>query len=420
MSVSLSALRAYLVADQHDVPLPSPQPLNLATDTVSYGSTVRLELDVTADEPMLPLDCEVRTAGAGGSLGFFPVRDTATFAAEVRLPWGAFCHATMDGVTSPPRLPLASSPAAAGMAFEFSVREHGEAKSMTPPQVIQGWPSFPGGSYTLYISAWSLRGAVEGSAPVTVDATVRISAPPGSGGSPPRIVRLDGGRPDAAVLVGQPWLLTASVQDDDNDVVAVIFCSHHGGYARFAPMKDDGSCGDERPHDGVYSFLRVGKDAWDAPAWSGSDDVPVTVSVQAVDLRGNWSEPAQLAYRLCYSQHPIWAAKPDPGGPHIVEAGVGRAEGLPSFPRIWARCDTKDAWVCARVVPRPEQAGVLFDDGKGPDAVAGDLIHSNFAWFSPDFWFSRYTRGELVLYAVPKSGPPRTGRRMAVSRPPVP
>ena len=417
MPISLSPLRAYLVADAQDHPLPTPQPLNLATDVIPYGATVRFEIDVTSDEPVLPLDVEVSTANGGGAVEMYPVGSSNTFAAEVRMPWGILAYAAIEGPATSPRFPLEAP--APGAEFTLLVQEHGESKDMTTPPVIDGWPRLPGGDYLFRTTPWSVAAAANGQAPATFETSFRVGDPPSPGGAPPRITRLESGLADSSVLVGQPWLLTAAAADADNDVLGVIFSALRGTRAVLALMKDDGSCGDQRARDGVYSFLRIGGDSWEGGQWTGSRDVPVTLSAQAVDLRGNWSEPALLNYRLHYSEFPLWAADPAPDGPNIVEVGIGRQEGLPDFPRGWARCDDPNAWVCACLRSNPDEVGVLLDDGKGADAAAADGIHSAFTWFSPGFLFARQKQLDVVFYAMLKAGPPKIGRRMAVNIPPA-
>ena len=214
--------------------------------------------------------------------------------------------------------------------------------------------------------------------------------------------------------IGRPWLLTARVEDDDDDVVAVVFTAMRGGRGRLWQLWDDGAFGDEHKGDGIWSVIRVGGDWFDQSELGGAKPVPVTVVAQAVDLRGNWSDPVSLDYVLRYDQEPLWMDGPDPAGPNVTEAGLSREQGPPDFPLIWARCDSLDARVCARVVAKPtSEAWYLLDDGMIPDVTAGDSLYTNMCWFPR----SRYW--DAVFYAVPKAGPLRVGEKLAVSCPPL-
>jgi len=385
-------------------------------NVVPYGATVRFEIDVSSNDLILPLDAVISTPSGGGSFEMYPSGSGNTFTAEVRLPWGIMPQGELQGPATPLRFPLSSPPAG---DYTFQVMENGELGAPTSP-TFSNWPHFVGGQYTFRTTLWSLAAGAQGQTPPSYETTFTVGDAPASGGAPPRIVHLESGLSGGSALIGQPWLAQATVEDRDNDVVAVLFTVQRGSVARWELLYDDGRYGDKAPRDHIYSHLRVGGDGWDWGARGGTTDEPVTLSAQAVDLRGNWSDPVLLQYQLIYSQFPLWTAEPAPNGPNIVEVGVGRAEGAPDYPRIWARCDSPDAWVCGRLHSRPmDQAGALYDDGKGPDAVAGNRIHSTFVWFEPALWPDPETKWDVVFYAVPKSGPPTIGQRMGLTIPPV-
>ncbi len=382
MPISLSALRAHLVADAHAQPLPTPQLLDLAADVIPYGSIVRFEANVDADEPVLSPEYEV--FGASGGFGYmYPQGATSIFCADVRLPW-VRPRREPEELPVPPRFPIA------------------------------GWPPFAGGDYTLRLRLPTVMSAAQGEPPPMVEFPFRLGKAPAPGGAAPKIVRLQSGLPDGSVLVGQPWLATATVEDADNDVLGVIFATVRGGMVvGRGILWDDGGFGDEQARDGIYSLLRVGGDLSDSAQIGGAEDVTVTLFAQAVDLRGNWSEPASLDYRVRYSEPPLWAGEPAPDGPNIVEVGYGRAEGKPDYPRIWARCDDPGARVCVRRIAHPDHLRAIFDDGRGADLVAGDGIHSTPGWVS----LNRHW--DIVFYAAPKVGALKIGRRMALTIPPI-
>jgi len=386
MPATVTAVRAFLVADAQHHPLPSPQPIDLATDVIPYGARVRLEVELVTDEPLAPLlDAQAFAAFGGeerayGSLSLFPSGSGNSYAVESDLPWGAFwCEEHLPCPDGAPRLPLRS-----------------------------GWPTIPGGEHILRFPA-SLEAAAD--TPM-LEARFRIGEPPGAGGATPRIAALGPDLSGDSIRVGQPWLLTARTEDADDDVVAVLFTVVRGGWGRLWQMCDDGTFGDEQKRDGVYSVIRVGGDWWDQGEMDGATPAAVTVTAQAVDLRGNWSEPAAFQYRLRYDEAPVWMEGPDPAGPNVLEAGLSREEGLPDYPLVWARCDSPDARVCVRIITQPGEVWNLLDDGMKPDRVAGDGIHTNTCWLPR----TRYW--DLVFYAVPKRGPLIVGRKVAVTCPP--
>jgi len=193
----------------------------------------------------------------------------------------------------------------------------------------------------------------------------------------------------------------------------VLFSVCRGGSAPWWFMADDGSFGDEKAGDGRYSILRVGGDIFDRGELEVGDDVPLTLSAQALDLRGNWSAPATINYRLKFSREPVWMASPTPGAPNIIEASVSRQGVFPGDALFTARCDSPDAFVCAHLVPHsPINVLPLFDNGHAPDAVAGDGSYASHVWFP---WNRRW---DVIYYAVPKTGPLMIGEKMAASLPP--
>ena len=375
MPASVTAVRAFLVGDAQGHPLPSPQPVDLAHDTIPHGATVRFEVEVASQDPVLPMRAWLQPEGRGGYFIYlFPSPDGGTFVGEVRLPWGLMVWGReVSGVDQPPRFPL------------------------------EGVPPFGEGEYTVGFWLRNRNRELLGES----DLRFRLGAPPPAGGAPPRIVSVHTGLTDSRVRVGQPWLLTAQVDDPDDDVLVVVFSVHQGDFAQWLRLVDDGRCGDERAYDGVHSFLRIGGDMHERPELAPGKDAPVTLSVQAGDLRGNWSDPVVVQYQISGSEAPLWMEEPSPDGPNILEAGLSEEEGTIDQYRLWARCDSRDAWVCGSVVGQGE-VFPLFDDGKGPDAVAGDGIYSDVLAFPRD----RYR--DVVLYGVAKSGPLRIGRKVGV------
>jgi hypothetical protein len=240
----------------------------------------------------------------------------------------------------------------------------------------------------------------------------KISSPPPKSGTAPKITKLTG-PPDNSLLIGQPWLMTAEVEDPENDVLIVAFSVYRAGRARWWFMLDDGSSGDMKANDGIYSLLRVGGDFYDGGELGEIGCRTVQVSVQAMDLRGNWSAPVTLEYQLAYDQPPLWMQASSPDGPNITKVNLDRQKGFMHWPLVTAACDTADAWVCARMLLHPDLPSPLLDDGKSADAIAGDGEHSILLDFSP----SKYS--ELVLYAVSKSVKNKTGQRKAVICPPL-
>jgi len=239
------------------------------------------------------------------------------------------------------------------------------------------------------------------------DLHCRLGAPT-PGGSPPSVKSVSTGLTDNQVRLGQPWLLTAEVTDPEDDVLVVIFSVLQGDFAQWWFMVDDGSQGDQVAGDGIYSFLRVGGDPWERPYLAGGEDVTATLTVQACDVRGNWSAPVSLDYQILTSQEPVWREEPTAGAPDILEGDIDHAKGPRGRALITARASTPEAWVCGHLVGEAGQTFPLFDDGKGLDAAAGDGsftatpgIHSRRDY-------------DVVLYGVPKSGPLAVGEKLAV------
>jgi len=378
MPASVTAVRAFLTADSHDVPLPSPQPINLASDVIPYGARMRLEAEVQSSEPIHPLS----VVGDGGLNFFMYSSGRDTYAAELRLPWDLRLPGELFDLPSPFSLP------------------------------IQGWPALGGGEYRLKIQLRPTTSGVAGRQLPTFDMSLRLDNPPEPGGARPRIVSLSSGLSDGGVLKGQPWLPTATVEDADNDVVLVVFTVAVANLGRWCFMRDDGRYGDQQAGDGIYSFLRVGGDWWDRGETGWAHDLNATFSVQALDLRGNWSEPARFDYTIRNSQPPIWMQEPAADGPNILEAAASRPDGPPECPLLWARCDSAEAWVCGRMVRFPDEVLALYPMGKGPIPFAGPQVHSTVIWATAPI------PRDIIFYAVPQEGPVKIGRKMAVSRPP--
>jgi hypothetical protein len=387
MPPSVSAVRAQLITDAQNHPLPSPQEIDLTADDIPYGSTVRLEVEVESDESLHPLVASVSGQGIDTLhiLPLFPSGANGAYAVELRLPTDLLSGWSRSAdPSSAPSFPLPDFPSG-GMDGEYSL-----ALSLTP--------------------AGAAPGADE---PPSFETQFRLGKPPAPGGAVPRITSFDSGLANGRLLVGQPWLPRAVVEDDDGDVMAVLFCSAVSGQTRWWLMRDDGRYGDEVAGDGTYSFLRVGGDRYDSRMMRVADDTPVTLVVQALDLRGNWSEPAVCDYTLCHTEPSVWKGEVDPTAPSITAVEVSREQGPLDNPVVSAKCDSAEAWVCARQVGRPGSVNGLLDDGHGSDAVAGDGVYSNHI----DFARVRHT--DVVCYAVPKSGPPRIGEKRAAVCPPL-
>jgi len=374
MPASVTAVRAFLVADAQGHPLPSPQPVDLPTDVIPHGATVRFEVEVASPQPVLPMRASLKPVGRRAWFSLYPKGGGNVFSGQVRLPWGLrWGGGEVEGAKQPPVFPGADSP-------PIGEGEHG---LQVCPYTTDGVALEPG------------------------DFSFRLGPRPSPGGAAPRIVSVSTGLADNRVRVGQPWLLTAQVEDADDDVEVVIFSVLQGDLAQWWFLVDDGSCGDAVAGDGVYSFLRVGGDPWDRPELGGGEDVPATLSVQAGDLRGNWSEPVVLEYQILATQPPVWMEQPTPDAPSIVEAGLDPARGPLSLSCLWARCDTLEAWVCGTTAGGERKTFPLYDDGMEADQAAGDGVHVRVALFGP-------RHRDVIVYAAPKRGPLLIGRKLAV------
>jgi hypothetical protein len=370
MAIIISAVRAYLLSDAQDKPLPSPQGLDLAKGSIPYGARVRFEVDIEGGEGIYTPWLAAFANGTGGRLPMFRVGDSNTFRAEGRMPLALlFWAGEAEGQSAPLRFPLAD------------------------------WPPFGGGDYLLYIAPEAL----DGSAVEPVEIPFKIGAPPAKGGSAPRITALAGPAGNS-LLLGQPWLMTAKVEDAENDVLAVVFSTYRAGFTRWWFMFDDGSHGDAKAGDGIYSLLRVGGDAFDLGEKGELGCRTVKVSAQAVDLRGNWSEPVMLEYELKYGQEPVWMNDPN-GGPNVTEINTSRPAGTFDLPLITAQCDSDKAWMCAQVIGIPDIVIPLF-----PDSTSGK--HSN------SIVYSSQRHWDVVGYAVSKEGALSIGQKMAAVCPP--
>jgi hypothetical protein len=379
MANKISAVRAYLSSDAQDKPLASPLAIDLAHEIVPYGARVRVEAEIEVTEPICTPWMYVFNQDLSGRLPLYRLPRGNTYRAEGRWPFDFF-GGEFSGQTSPPRFPNAAWPSNFSEDFFFQIGVQPTDRPATETD-------------TLLASRLHL-------------------AAPKKGGSPPKITRLEG-LPADALRLGQPWLAKATVGDADNDVAAVVFSVFRAGKVAWSLMRDDGRFGDEHPGDGVYSFLRVAGDWWDHADYGKLASQEAVFTAQAVDLCGNWSEPVSLKYELLFDEEPLWAAESSSDAPNILEVSISREGGVPGCPLVRARCDSSDAYVCARVVVQQNYINPLFDDGLGPDAVAGDGIYSDLIGLPHSgFW-------DVVCYAVPKSGPFRMGKRMAAVSPPL-
>jgi len=369
-----SSVRTYLTTDVRGRKLPSPEPVDLASEEIPYGAGVRIEVEVETGEPMRPMRGWLQPEERG-SVCLFPTGEGSVFRGEVRVPWGLLWGGgEVEGLSGPPRFPL--------------------------PDMLP-WGS---GEHVLRLYPRTIGGDLLGE----IDIPFRIGAAPSPGGSPPRIVSLESDLRDNRVRLGQPWLLRARVEDEDDDVVVVIFNVLQGDFGQWWFMSDDGGKGDEVAGDGVFSFLRIGGDAWERLQLGAGRDVAATVSVQACDRRGNWSEPAVMEYEVCSSELPVWMEEPSAGGPDILEASISREEGAHGRPLLRARCEEAGVWVCARALSHPDVTLPLFDDGRSGDLAAGDGIYTAVPGLPPE------KRVEMVVYAVSRAESTKTGKRMAV------
>ena len=380
MPASVTEVRTYLLEEPGGSALRSLS----STDPIPYGATVRLEVEVTADEPLHPLSVGVTTDGVarGLTLHMLPDETGVTYAQEVAFPWGAVSGGQLDGLTAPPTFPLT------------------------------GVPELGGGEYVLHIKPWPLSVGAEGEDEPSYDTSLQLAAPTG-GGAAPEIVALDSGLANGRVLPGQPWRPSVQVADTDNDVVAVVFSTYIGGMMRWWLMRNDGRFGSEVSAD-TYSFLRVGGDWWDRWEINWDQDVAATFSVQALDARGNWSAPARFGYTIAHSEAPLWSMPPDPDGPNITELTASHTDAPPACYLVSATCDDSQAYVCGRILGNHGQNFAMFDDGVWPDGTAGDGVFSQQLWFA----FSAPQRNwEVLCYAVPKAGSLCTGLRKVISLP---
>jgi hypothetical protein len=365
MAIRVSAVRAYLLSDAQDKPLASPQVLDLAKGSIPYGARVRFEADIEGGEGIYTPWLAAFANGTGGRLPMFKLESTNTFRAEGRMPLALlFWAGEAEGQSAPLRFPLAD------------------------------WPPFGGGDYLLYIAPEAL----DGTAVEPVEIPFKIGAPSAKGGSAPRITALAGPAGNSLSL-GQPWLMTAKVEDADNDVLAVMFSTYRAGFTRWWFMFDDGSHGDAKAGDGIYSLLRAGGDSFDAGELGALSSHKVKLSAQAVDLRGNWSEAVTLEYELDYDQEPLWMKEAD-GGPNVIEASVNRDKGVSDAPLLSARIDAASAWVCARVISPFDLVSPLF------------VLDGEYRMF---FDLPKSRAWQVVFYAVAQDQSLAVGRRMAAT-----
>jgi hypothetical protein len=379
MAIIISAVRAYLLSDAQDKPLAFPQILDLAKEAIPYGARVRLEADIEGGKPAHPLWATVAQGDIGlGRLLLLPTDGASTYRAEARLPLG-FIH--------------------------WSGELFGLKSTLTFPN--DQWLNFSGGRYVLRLV---VQPVASSEADILREMAINLGTPPAKGGAAPGITRLEG-PPGGVLRVGQPWLATATVADADN-VAAVVFSVLRDGTARWSFMADDGSLGDVKAGDGIYSKLLVGGGWWDCGDSSVTQDSTITLTAQAVDLQGNWSAPVSLQYTVLFSEPPLWMEEPSPEGHNILQGEVDRAKGIPGYPLFQAQCDNPEAWVCVRLIAGPDPVFPLYDNGLWPDATAGDGIHATLAYFYP------YQEREIVFYAVPKQGGLGIGKKLAALCPP--
>ena len=387
MPASISKLQAYLVADAQDHPLPSPQPIDLATDVVPYGARVRLEATVEATGPVHPLMAMVSGPGVLSGEYMFPTDGELTFVQQVRVPTD-FVYGERAGVSPPLRFPLSE-----WQPGGYVPPPGGDCLVRICPIPVGTRPTWPVGEQP------PLDGPL-----ATFEARLRVGAPPSSGGGAPRIVAVEGGPAAGQVRIGEPWLLTARVQDAEDDVAGVLFSVVRGGVATWHRCNARGSGG---AGEVQYSLQRVGGDKWDRWGIWGDTEDQIVLSLQAVDLRGNWSEPATIEYTLRRDVAPVWVDEPAADGPNIIAAGVSRDQGLFDLPRVWAKCDAANVWGCARLITQPDQVWPLWDDAQGG---------GNYLSVVP---LDRGRYWDVVFYAVPKTGPARIGKKLAATCPPV-
>jgi hypothetical protein len=381
MAVKVLTFRAYLIADSADRPFAVPREIDLGKEVIPYGARVRFEAEIEADETICLPWLQIYNDSDGWHRPMFAKPDGRTYWSEARLPWELLWGGR--------ELHLLSAP---------------------PVFPVFDWPDFPGGEYHLQIAAQSADSPAREAMPL-LETSFRLDSPQNKVGRGPKMGAVEG-FPGSPHRLGQPWLSRVAVTATDNPIGAVVFCVYRAGAARWGFMGDDGRSGDELAGDGIYSHLRVTGDWWERAEFGKLGFPTVTLSVQAVDICGNWSEPSILEYDLDFDSPPLWTAEPDPDGPSILEAEVNRAEGVLASPLLRARCDSPDAWVCARVVIQPDYLQALFDDGGGADFQAGDGIHADLLGLpASHFW-------DVVFYAVPKTGPFRAGRKMAAVCPP--
>jgi len=383
MPASISELHAYLVADAQGHPLPSPQPIDLATEVVAYGARVRLAFQVQGDEPVhLPL---LWVTGAGLEARRQAEFQGGEYVDEFQAPLAFFGWADVEaGSLGDPPLPLAQW-----------------RPAMTSPQRYQlAMPLIPVGTRP----SWPFGTAPPPGLFPTVTSQLQVGSPSSPGGAAPVITDLTTtlGQ-ETSLRLGQPWKFTITVQDGDDDALGACFAVVRGGRARLSWLISEG-----RKSAGVSSFcrLRIGGDAHDREGvWLGEGQDAATVWVQAFDSRGNWSAPVTFAYRLRFELPPLWGDDPTPGGPVLLGAGASVEDAPFDLHRVWARCSDPHAWVCARFTTQPNRVTELW-------TVAGpDRTH---------FYEGELGRGrafDAILYTVPRDNTPIIGDKRAVTMP---
>jgi hypothetical protein len=387
MPASVTAVRAFLVADAQDHPLPSPQPIDLATDVIPYGARVRLEVDVEASGPVHPLRAMMTGPGVQTVVWLWSLDGGMRFSEEVRVPID-FVGGERPGVTA---------------SFRFPIPEWQPTGHLPPP----------GGKCLLQICPipvgtkpdWPFAALPPFDGPLpTFQAHFQVGEPPSPGGAAPRIVAVEGGPDGGRVRIGEPWRVTARVQDADDDLLGVFFCAVRGGLALWSSC---GVAGTGVAGEVSCSPLRLGGDKWDRWGLWGDVEDSIVFFLQAVDLRGNWSEPAVMKYTLRRDVTPLWMDEPAADGPNIIAAGASREQGMFDHPWLWAQCDRTDARVCARILTQPERVNWLWGSDWVPGGAACSVALPR----------SRYV--EVVFYAVPETGPKTIGAKMAATCPPL-